>query len=490
MKHIADWIAATWAAEPWLVVVAAGLAAALVVALLIAAIRLVAKTIRAVLGAAPNLKLLIGQAVVQAGVTWAVVTGTYAFCERYFKLPDWEAGAFAAFLEAATWVTVGMIYDHGKSTDQDGTPSTGFGSAGPFFWLFSVLGGFLAVLAGTSVGAMIGRAVIVVFGTCLWYLALLRVTRRSGTPSRFRWTPRAALVAIGALAPADQDVRDEHQEWQIRRMARAMRWANGRWPWSWLGTRMLTGRAEQAHEDVIAAARRRYAVAHVVVSSVRPDSEVMRRIIADVERNPGEPVSAELRADLDEIRIGARMVTTRLRAQVDQIRAADAATRMVHGVRMPAAIADQIPDQIPQDWLDRFRSNRVDQPPAAALDQAQTTDVGQTPDQHGPTALVHTPAAPVDQTPTSGTIPAARPAPARRTTVRVEQVRPVSPAPAGEIPPRVHAMVQALRDAYPDQVPGRRTVMDHMGWTSAGDAQTAINLVRAERAAKTEKEQS
>ncbi|MFI2577675.1 hypothetical protein ACH5AJ_36380 [Streptomyces rochei] len=486
MKYIADWIAATWAAEPWLVVVAAGLAAALVVALLIAAIRLVAKTIRAVRGAAPNLKLLIGQAVVQVGVTWAVVTGTYAFCERYFKLPDWEAGAFATFLEAATWVTVGMIYDHGKSTDKDGKPSTGFGPAGPFFWLFSVLGGLLAILAGVSAGAMIGRAVIVVFGTCLWYLALLRVTRRSGTPSRFRWTPRAALVAIGALAPADQDVRDEHQEWQVRRMARAMRWANGRWPWSWLGTRMLTGRAEQASEDVIAAARRRYAVAHVVVSSVRPDSEVMRRIIADVEADPAEPVSEQLRAELDEIRLGTRAATTRLRSGLDHLRTID-------GIRMPAAIADQIPDQIPADWIAQHRTTPVHpdrtnldhppvQPPAIDLDHGRTTPADGAPGHHDPA----TQAAPVDHPPTSGTIPAARTSSAGRTTVRVEQVRPVSPAPGGEIPPRVHAMVQALREAYPDRVPGRRVVMDQMGWTSAGDTQTAINLVRAERTKTTE----
>jgi hypothetical protein len=43
-------------------------------------------------------------------------------------------------------------------------------------------------------------------------------------------------------------------------------------------------------------------------------------------------------------------------------------------------------------------------------------------------------------------------------------------------------MIQALRTTYPaGPVPGRRTVMNRMGWTSAGDAQIAINLVRAER---------
>ncbi|WP_148710099.1 hypothetical protein [Micromonospora sp. M71_S20] len=480
-----------WERSPWLVVVGAAATALIAVVAVALTVRLVVKAVRSVRGAAPNLKLAVGQALVQAGVTWAVVTGTYEFCTKVFKLPDWEAGAFAVFLEAATWVTVGMIYDHGKGKDKDGKPNVGFGPAGPFFWLFSVLGGILAVIAGATFGAMIGRAVIVVFGACLWYLALLRVTRRSGAPSRFRWTPRALLIAIGAIAPADQDVRDEHQEWQIRRMARAMRWANGRWPWSWLGQRALTGRAEQAQEVVIEAARRRYAVAHVVVSSVQPDSEVMRRIIEDVKRGPMAPVSNELRTELDEIRMDARQVTTKLRAQVDQM-------RTIGGIRMPAHIAAHIPDQIPADWVDRFRTSPADQAPEGDLDQPRTTvdqqvgpdqtsEVDQTPDQAGPRDEVHARTSPADQAPASGSVPAARTTTARRTTVRVDQVRPVSPAAGGPVPPRVEAMVQALREAYPGDIPGRRTVMDRMSWTSAGDAQTAINLVRAERT-KTPKE--
>ncbi|WP_432050333.1 hypothetical protein [Verrucosispora sp. NA02020] len=346
MKHLTAWIAATWATEPWLVVVAAGLAAALIAALLIAVFRLVATVVRAIRGAAPNFKLLLGQVVVQAGVTWAVVTGTWEFCTTVFKLPEHEATAFSVFLEAATWVTVGMIYEHGKSKDKDGNPNTGFGPAGPFFWLFSILGGVLAVLAGQTFGAVVGRAVVVVFGTCLWYLALLRVTRRSGAPSRFRWTPRALLVAVGALAPAEQDVRDEHEEWQVRRLARAMRWAGGRWPWSWLGARMLTARAEQTQEQVIDAARRRYAVAHVVVSSVRPDSDVMRRLIEEIQRGPAVLPTAAERQLMDDTRLSARMVASDLGRQVDEL-------REIGGIRMPAGIAAQIPDEIPADWIAR-----------------------------------------------------------------------------------------------------------------------------------------
>ncbi|MEU5945156.1 hypothetical protein ABZ793_06285 [Micromonospora sp. NPDC047465] len=481
-----------WAESPWLVATLAAGAALVAVLAVTLVIRLVAKTARAVRGAAPNLKLAIGQALVQAGVTWAVVTGTYEFCTKVFKLPEWEAGAFAVFLEAATWVTVGMIYDHGKGKDKHGKANVGFGPAGPFFWLFSVLGGVLAVIAGASFGAMVGRAVIVVFGACLWYLALLRVTRRSGQRTRFRWTPRRLFVALGALEPESQDVADEHEEWQIRRMARAMRWANSRWPWSWLGNRALTSRAEQTKEKVIEAARRRYAVAHVVVSSVRPDSEVMRRIIEDVKRGPMAPVSNELRTELDEIRMGTRQVTTELRAQVDQLRTID-------GIRMPASIADQIPDQIPADWIARHRTRpvdepgpdravRVDQGPAGDMDHPRTSEVDQTPGQTGPRDLVHVRTTPVDQVVTSGSVPATRTTAARRTTVRVDQIKPVSPAAGGTVPPRVEPMVQALREAYPGAIPGRRTVMDQMGWTSAGDTQRAINLVRAERTKTTTKE--
>ncbi|XTZ18209.1 hypothetical protein ACQSSU_12945 [Micromonospora echinospora] len=499
--QIPEQVAALWGRDPWLAITLAVGVALLAVAALTATIWLIAKVVRFVRTAAPNLKLLFGQALVQAGVTWAVVTGTYEFCVNVFKLPDWEASAFAVFLEAATWVTVGMIYDHGKGVDKEGKPNTGFGPAGPFFFLFSVLGGVLAVIAGATFGAQIGRAVIVVFGTCLWYLALLRVTRRSGTPTRFRWTPRAFLIAVGAMSPAEQDVRDEHQEWQVRRMARAMRWANGRWPWSWLGTRMLTGRAEQASEDVIAAARRRYAVAHVVVSSVRPDSEVMSRLIAEVKRGPAEPIDESTRDQLDEIRLITRQATTGLRHeyraafgsdQVDQV-------REVRGIRMPAHIADQIPDQIPAGWVERHlvrptrpvdqnpgpdRTSRVDQ----AVDQPggpdRPAELDQPVDQTEPRDLVHTRTspAPVDQIPTSASVPAARTTPVQRTTVRVDRARPVSPAAGGEIPPRVQTMVRDLRRKYrTGPIPGRRTVMPAMGWTNHEDAQTAINLVRAER---------
>ncbi|MET8234851.1 hypothetical protein ABZS77_29665 [Micromonospora sp. NPDC005298] len=298
-----------WSWNPLVTAISGALLALLVVTLLVVG---VTRLVRGTRGAPPNVKLKAGTFVVQAGVTWAVVTGTYAFCERYFRLPWWESVAFAVFLEAATWVTVGMIIAHGRGKDDKDEPNTGFGAAGPFFFLFSVLGGVLAIIAGETAGAMVGRAVIVVFGTCLWYLTLLTYTRRSGTRTRFRWTPRRLFVAIGALEPEDQDVDNEHQEWQIRRLARAMRWANGRPPWRWIGQRALISRAEQTAEDIIEAARRRYAVAHLLVTTVRPDSDVMTRVIESVKADMG--VGSPNRATGEDVPTSPAPVTIEPRA--------------------------------------------------------------------------------------------------------------------------------------------------------------------------------
>jgi pyruvate/2-oxoglutarate dehydrogenase complex dihydrolipoamide acyltransferase (E2) component len=274
-----------WTSYPLAIGAGAVVFALVAVVLLIVAI---VRIVRGTRGAPANVKLQVGNAIVQAGVTWAVVTGVYAYFHGVLQVPEWEAVVFAVFLEAATWVTVGRIIAHGRGKNDKGEPNTGLGPAGPFFWLFSILGGVLATMAGETPGAMIGRAVIVTFGTSLWYLTLLTYTRPSGAPSRFRWTPRRLLVAIGAVEPADQDVSNQHQEWQIRRLARAMRWANSRPPMRWIGHHMLVARAEQTSETVIEAARRRYAVAHLLVDSIHPESEVMQRVIASVQVDPAE----------------------------------------------------------------------------------------------------------------------------------------------------------------------------------------------------------
>ncbi|MFI1197672.1 hypothetical protein ACH4T9_31050 [Micromonospora sp. NPDC020750] len=194
-------------------------------------------------------------------------------------------------------------------------------------------------------------------------------------------------------------------------------------------------------------------------------------------RADDQPTDTE-RQLMDELRLVMRQATDRLRVDharafgLNHARTTPAEPQWSNGlVQMRSSIADQI------------RTAPVGQPASPVRTSAV--------DQTEPRDLVHarTNPAPVDQPATSAVVPATRTTPAQRTTARVDRARPVSPAAGGEIPPRIRDMVRDLKRAYRGDIPGRRTVMDRMGWSSAGDAQTAINLVRAERT-KTTEEQS
>lgn len=291
LHQIGDWLNSVPGGQ-WVPVVLAALLAVGLVALLVKIGR--SKDL--------NAKQVIGFGVVQAGVTFIVVTGVYGFFRSVLGMPIVEAGILAVFIEAATWGAVGFIYAHGKSMvkgpDGVSRPATGFGEAGPFFWFSVAGGGALAVLGSQTSSVAIGRIVIVCFGGYMWYLQLLRVTRRSGKRSRLRWTPKRLLLAMGAIEPADEDVENEAREWQIRRLAKAIRWSNSRWPWSYFGGRALVKRAETTTEDVLAEARRRWAAAHVLREHTRPGSAVMAAVIEAVKtaqigeagRTPGAPL--------------------------------------------------------------------------------------------------------------------------------------------------------------------------------------------------------
>lgn len=225
-----------------------------------------------------NAKKTIGFAVVQAGVTYAVITGVYEFFHLRLDMPVIEAILLAIFIEGAVWGAVGFIVAHGRSQ------KTGFGDAGGLFWFAQTGGGLLAVLGSPSTAVAIGRVVIVALGGYMWYIQLLQVTQRSGKPARWRWTPKRLLLAVGALAPEDNDIEDEAREWQVRRIARAMRWANSRWPWTWLGGRALARRAETTTEDVLSEARRRFAAAWVLREQSKVTSETMSAVVDEAER--------------------------------------------------------------------------------------------------------------------------------------------------------------------------------------------------------------
>lgn len=242
-------------------------------------------------------KRVIGFGVVQAGVTVAIVTGVYDFFRLRLDMPTPEAIVLAIFIEASVWGAVGFIVAHARAG------GIGFGDAGPFFAFAQAGGGILAVLGSSTTSAAIGRIVIVGFGAYMWYLQLLQVITRAGKRSSWRWTPRRLLLAVGALAPEDTDVVDEAREWQVRRLARSIRWTNSAWPWRVLGEWTLTRRAEITTEDVLAEARRRFAAAHVLRSQSRADAPTMAAVIKAVTEAatppPGERTPADGGADTE-----------------------------------------------------------------------------------------------------------------------------------------------------------------------------------------------
>src|SRR5690606_18990704 len=140
----------------------------------------------------------------------------------------------------------------------------------------------------TSAATAVGRAVIVALGAYMWYLRLLQIVKRPAKPGVvWTWTPTRLLQALGAIEPRTDDAatqNDAAREYQVRRLARAIRWANSRHPWRWFGMWALARRAESVHEDVISEARRRWAVAHVLRDQSLVSSPVMSAMVAAVER--------------------------------------------------------------------------------------------------------------------------------------------------------------------------------------------------------------
>ncbi|WP_152748295.1 hypothetical protein [Micromonospora sp. RV43] len=286
--------------------------------------------IRALRGQNLNAKASIGFGVVQAGVAFITITGVYEFFRRTLNMPEVEAGLLAGFIEACVWAAVGMIYAHGKGTtkDKEGVeqPNAGFGPAGGFFWTTVTGGGLLAILGSENGSVAVGRVVVVVLGSYMWYLRLLQVTTRTGKKTQWRWTPKRAFLAIGAMAPEDEDVDDENREWQVRQLARAIRWSNGRWPFRWLGERSMVKRAETTREDVLAEARRRFAAAHVMKTSVKPTSEVMKTVITSVEKAQQPVDEQEVEREREEAeRVAAELAT--VNAALEDVRQQLAAER-------------------------------------------------------------------------------------------------------------------------------------------------------------------
>jgi hypothetical protein len=370
-----------------------------------------------------------------------------------------------------------------------------------FVWLVAVASGVIASTASSSITEVVLRLTTPPLAAGIWYMSLYAdVEPAERQPSRWIWTPQRIGVRLGLLKPGTgDDLTEVFRQRTVRRIVDAAVIV-------WQAERTQQGSEPQQLDDATArrvdrAARRLDQLAKGVDEETMAAAQRQLRLALGIRQQlfagigpdggPVRDLSEDERLTLERFRLDTHSLAGGLRDQAAEVAAVEQ-HRVVHGVRMPAHIADQIPDQIPAAWVDRFRTKPVDHPGGpdrtTDVDQAadrvadQTTEPWTTPvDQlvghgSGPDWV-----ALVDQPVTSGSVPAARTTRARRTTVRVDQVKPISPAAGGAVPPRVEAMVQALREAYPDDIPARRTVMPAMGWTNAQDAQTAINLVRAER---------
>ncbi len=240
-------------------------------------------------GRRTNLKLELGFAIVQAGLSVATIQGVYEFFHSLLDMPTFESVILAVFIEGTIWTLVGFIIDHGRTVIEvrgtDGATvkkhATGWGIAGPFFWIATLSAGALAIIASTPLVA-VGRAIIVVVGTAMWVLRLMRATHRPERRSRFRFTPYRIAVAWGWIEPDPMESEaDQNREWRIQRLARAIRLANsGTRLVTWWGNRSLTKMAEETTPDILRAAQSRFAAAFLLREQAKAGSEVMRAVIA------------------------------------------------------------------------------------------------------------------------------------------------------------------------------------------------------------------
>lgn len=329
-----------------------------------------------------------------------------------------------------------------------------------FVWLVSIASGVIASTASDSVTEVVLRLATPPLAAGIWYMSLYADKEPAERqPSRWIWTPQRIGVRLGLLKPGSvDDLTEVFRQRRIGALVNAGMDLYAEQQAARLRDEEPGKASRLRRRDPLAAALRRVQrlTKEADAGTVAAAREQLRRVLTiehELFRDDTQPTERE-RELMDELRLIMRQATTTLRS--DHARAFG-------------------PDQTRQEPL---WSNDLVQMRSSMADQIRTTGPDQTaaPDRTSP----------VDQVATSRPVPAGRTRTVPRTTVRVDQVRPVSPAAGGELPPRVHAMAKQLRQAYEGDIPGRRVVMDQMGWTSAGDVQTAINLVRAERTKTTQ----
>ncbi|MFF0823086.1 hypothetical protein ACFYUR_22215 [Micromonospora haikouensis] len=354
-----------------------------------------------------------------------------------------------------------------------------------FVWLVAVASGVIASTASDSLTEVVLRLATPPLAAGIWYMSLYAdVEPAERQPSRWIWTPQRIGVRLGLLKPGTVDdlsavfaqrrivaLVDAGMELHVQQQAARLHGDRPAEPARWW-------RRRQADPLAVALRRLQQLTKAADADTVAAAREQLRRVLSietELFRDDSQPTDRE-RELMDELRLIMRQATTTLRQEhraafgPAQPAAQIEDRREIGGIRMPAHIAAQIPAQIPADWVAQHQPN-----PAA---------------QHLPNIpAVELPNSdPAAQPATRASVPAARPATTRQTTVRVDRAKPVSPAAGGEVPPRIKEMVRELKRAYRGEIPGRDRVMERLGWTSNGDAGQAIKLVREERAAKNTKE--
>ncbi|TDC81920.1 hypothetical protein E1193_13540 [Micromonospora sp. KC606] len=372
---------------------------------------------------------------------WEVATGPMGLH------PVMAAGLFGMF--EVVMVSQGLLAKHKLAQ----TPPGDVRRHMNFVWAVAAGSGIVASTASGSLPEFLLRLFAPAVGAGIWWMGIT-ADKPAGQAqvTSWIWTPRRIGIWLGLVRPGKQDLEQVDRDRRIDAITvTAHRLHHGSKRLAGWRKAKLRRLALQADDSMVAEAQRRVARVHRIEKLTDPD-------VAPVD----EPNDAE-RELLDELRRVMTQATTRLR--VDHAR---------------AFAPDQPGGPLWSNGLVQMRTSVADQIRTSAMDQARTN--GRT----SPADQIQTSPPPVDQPATSGAVPAVRTTPAQRTTARLDRVRPVSPATGGEVPPRIKDMVRDLKRAYRGDIPGRRVVMDRMGWTSAGDAQTAINLVRAERAKTTQ----
>ncbi|MDM4721176.1 hypothetical protein QTQ03_28060 [Micromonospora sp. WMMA1363] len=323
-----------------------------------------------------------------------------------------------------------------------------------FVWAVAAASGIVASTASSSVPEFLLRLFAPAVGAGIWWMGI--TADKPGAveqPTSWIWTPRRIGIHLGLIQPGQQDLVRVDRDRRIDAMTvTAHRLHHGSHRLAGWRKAKLRRLALQADDAMVVEAQRRVARVHRIEQLTDPSAAVV------------EP-SADEWALMDRTRRSMTEAATRIRTRDEYAW---------------TSIVDQTPRPMWSNGLVQMRTSIADQIRTEAVDQARTNGRSNPVDRDWSTSDG------VDQ-PETRDAAAARTTPLRRTAVRLDRVRPVSPAAAGDVPPRIEGMVRDLKRAYRGDIPGRRTVMDRMGWTSAGDAQTAINLVRAERT-KTKKE--